>query len=197
LQPNILTDLAIIFFCLIPVGIVILLYSIKLVRKSFSGDIILEISFTQKSADFVITKPGNYSIWHKGQFFRKAPLNQFKPVIINKSTGDKIWLSPSIFRPNSNNGVTARMELFRFILPAGKYRLELDEGSSISGFENSIIRYFPVRQADLDKYFIQVRESQPSIFVIFGIILISLAGLCIIGGLIFGILADQIFNNNG
>jgi hypothetical protein len=49
------------------------------------------------------------------------------------------------------------MELFRLVLPAGRYRLELGEGSSISG----------------------------------------LAAFCIIGGLIFGILADQIFNNNG
>jgi hypothetical protein len=46
---------------------------------------------------------------------------------------------------------------------------------------------------DLDKYFIQVRESQPRLIAVIGIGLMALAGFCIIGGLVFGILADQIF----
>ncbi len=183
------------FFCLIPVGIVILIFSIKLLKISFSGDIMLEIPYTQKSAEFILTKPGNYSIWHKGQFFRKAPLDEFKPEITDKSTGRKIKLSSSLFRPNSNNGKTARMELYRFYATAGNYVLELAEGSSISDVENHIIRLLPAKMVDYDKYFIQVRESQSLFHILIGIVLIILAGLCMIGGLVFGILADQIFKN--
>ena len=183
----------ILFFCLIPVGIITLIFSIKFVQKVFSGNIILEIPYKQKSAEFNIDKPGIYSIWHKGQFFRKAPLNEFKPEIIDKSTGLNIRLTPSIFRPNSNNGKTARMELYRFSASPGRYVLELAEGSSISRAENSIIRLLPVKMVDYDKYFIQVRESQPIVHVLIGIILLIFAGFCIIGGLVFGILADQIF----
>ena len=185
----------VLFFCLIPVGIVILIFSIKLVKKTFSGDIILEIPYTRKSAEFILTKPGNYSIWHKGQFFRKAPLDEFKPEIIDKSTGQKIKLSSSLFRPNSNNSKVARMQLYRFSATAGNYILELAEGSSISDVENNIIRLLPAKMVDYDKYFIQVRESQPLFHVLIGIVLIVLAGLCIIGGLVFGILADQRFKN--
>ncbi len=183
----------ILFFCLIPAGIVILFFSIKLVRKNFSGDIILEIPYTQKSAGFVIEKPGHYSIWHKGQYFRKAPLDEFRPIIINESTGDKTGLTPSIFRPNSNNGRTARMELFRFRLAAGRFRLELSEGSSISGLENALINGIPAKKAEPVNYFIQIRESQPFLNVILGILLMALSGFCMIGGLVLGILANQIF----
>lgn len=183
----------ILFFCLIPIGIITLIFSIKFVQKIFSGNIILEIPYSQKSASFILARTGIYSIWHKGQFFRKAPLDKFKPEIIDKSTGLNIRLTPSIFMPNSNNGKTARMELYRFSASPGRYVLELTEGSSISRVEKSIIRLLPVKMVDYDKYFIQVRESQPVIHVLIGIVLLTFSGFCIIGGLVFGILADQIF----
>lgn len=186
----------ILLFCLIPFGILILIFSIKVVRKNFSGDIILEIPYAQKSGDFAITKSGHYAIWHKGTFFRKAPLDEFRPVIINQSTGEETRLIPSLFRSNSNNGRTARMELFRFSLSPGTYRLELAEGSSISALENAFIRRFPARKVDPDQYFIQVRETQPFIYVVIGILLMILAAFCIIGGLVIGLLADQIFKTN-
>lgn len=183
------------FFLLIPVGIVILILSIRMVRNTFSGNIILEIPYAQKNAQFTINKSGNYSIWHMGQFFRRAPLDEFRPVITNESDGTEIKLYSSIFRPNANNGINARMELFRFSAPAGAYKLELVEGSSISKIENTLIKQLPVKMVETDKYFIQIRKSQPFIFVIAGIVLIIFSGLCIIGGLVFGILSDQIFSN--
>ena len=181
------------FFLLIPVGIILLIFSIKMVRNTFSGNIILEIPYLQKSAQFELTKPGTYSIWHKGQFFRKAPLDEFRPMILDELNSREIRLSSILFRPNTNNGSTARMELFRFSAPAGKYRIELVEGSSITEVENRLIKQIPAKMVDLDKYFIQVRKSQPLILLIAGIVLITLSGLCIIGGLVMGILSGQIF----
>jgi hypothetical protein len=185
----------ILFFCLIPVGIIILVFSIKLAKKTFSGKIILEIPYSQKSAEFILPDSGTYSIWHRGQFFRKAPLDEFIPEITSLSTGSEIKLSSLLFRPNQNNGKNARMEIFRFHAPAGKYTLKLIPGSSISAFENSIINLLPVKMVDYNKYFIQVRTSQPTFMVIVTIVLLALAGFCIIGGFVFGLLADQIFTN--
>lgn len=185
----------ILFFCLIPLGIIMLILSIKMVRKTFSGNIILEIPFTMKSAQFRLPVPGTYSIWHKGQFFRKAPLDEFRPVIIDRSTSEEIKLHSLLFRPNANNGKTARMEIFRFTAPAGDYVLTLAEGSSISALENSVISRMPVKMVDYNKYFIQVRESQPFIIGVAGIVLIAISGFFIIGGLVIGILADQIFTD--
>ena len=183
----------ILFFLLIPVGIIGLIFSIKMVRNTFSGNIILEMPYLQKNARFEITKSGNYSIWHQGQFFRRAPLDEFKPVIINESDGTEIKLSSILFRPNSNDGSKARMELFRFSASSGKYRLELAKGSSISKIENGFIKRLPVKMVDYDKYFIQVRKSQPLVVLIAGIVLLTLSGLCMIGGLVFRILSNQIF----
>jgi hypothetical protein len=181
------------FFCMIPLGILILIFSIRILQKCFSGDIILEIPYSRKSAELIIPESGHYSIWHKGQFFKKAPLGEFRPEITNKSTGEKIKLSSLLLRPNTNNGKTARMELFRFSAPAGKYIIELAEGSSIGVVENTLLRLLPVKMVDYDKYFIQIRETKPVFQILIGIMLASIAGLCIIGGLVFGILADQIF----
>lgn len=180
---------------MIPLGILILIFSIRLLQEFFSGDIILEMPYSQKSAELIIFKSGYYSIWHKGQFFRKAPLDEFRPEIITKSTGEKIKLSSLLLRPNTNNGKTARMELFRFSAPAGKYIMELAEGSSINVVEKALIRLLPVKMVDYDKYFIQIRETKPVFHILVGIVLVAIAGLCIIGGFVFGILADQIFTN--
>ena len=185
----------ILFFSLIPVGIIILIFSIKLVKKTFSGNIILEIPYSQKSSEFIINQAGIYSIWHRGQYFRKAPVGEFKPEIINKSTGTKIRLYSSLFRPNSNDGRTARMELFRFSIQPGEYFLNLTEGSSISGIEKSLINLLPAKNADPAKYFIQIRESQSRFTLLAVIIFIVLSGFCIIGGAVIGILANQIFNS--
>jgi len=108
----------VLFFCLIPVGIVILIFSIRFVQKTFSGKIIPEIPYYQKSAEFILTYPGKYSIWHKGLFFSKAPSDEFKPEIINKSTGQKLTLSSLLFRANENKGKIDRMMLYLFSAPA-------------------------------------------------------------------------------
>jgi hypothetical protein len=162
--------------------------SIRLLKKSLAGPVISEVPFAQKISFFRITEPGIYSIWQKGQFFRKLPVDQFRPVIYNNVTEEKVPLFPSIFRPNSNNGITAKMELFRFEARPGMYRLELTEGSSISEVERFISRIFPVKKADPAQYFILIRQSQPFYFLILGIILACLAGFMMIGGLVGGIL---------
>jgi len=185
----------ILFFSLIPAGIILLVFSVNLVKKTFSGNIILEIPYTKKSSEFLIKDAGVYAIWHKGTYFRKAPLGEFKPEIIFKSTGERIRLYSSLFRPNSNDGRTARMELFRFSAVPGEYILNLNEGSGISGFEKTLTDLIPAKNVDPDKYFLQVRVSQPRLSLLAGILLIVLSGLFIIGGLVTGILAKQIFTH--
>jgi len=105
---------------------------------------------------------------------------------------EEISLKPTLFRVHSNNGNTARMELFKFSATAGKYQLELKEGSSVSLIERGVSSLFPLKMVDVENYYIQIRESQPFYYALFGISLITLAGLFIIGGLVFSILADQL-----
>jgi len=178
-------------FALIPLGVVLLIFAIRFARKSFGGKVLVELPYLQRSTSFRIDKAGIYAVWQKGQLFRKLPVDQFKPEIICHETGEKISLFPSLFRPNSNDGVTFKMEMFRFSAQPGTYHLTITEGSSISAPERWLSRLFPVKKVDLSQYFILIRECQPFWFLIAGILLISLSGLMMIGGLVFGILYPQ------
>ena len=92
------------FFCLIPVGIIILIFGIKLLQKVFNGDIIPEIPYSQKSSELIISEPGHYSIRHKGQFFRKAPLDEFRPEITKRTSGEDVTLTSLLLGFNTNSG---------------------------------------------------------------------------------------------
>lgn len=181
------------FFSLVPVGIFLLVTSVRLLKKRFLGQVMIELPYTQKKGEFELIREGTYSVWHKGDLFRKAPLEHFRPVIRNRASQEEMELIASLFRPNAGNVRTGRMELFRFYAPAGKYTVELTEGSSISWIENRIIRWFPFKKVDQEEYFIQVRESQPQYVTMAAIFLAAIGGVLIIGGFVMGLLSPQIF----
>lgn len=183
----------ILFFCLVPIGIYLLVLSIGLVRKGFQGKIIVEIPFATKRVNFSVPKHGSYSIWQKAPLFQKVPIDAFKPVITHQLSGEKVMLSASLTRASSNDGSVGRMELFTFLAPAGEYTIELTEGSSISTLESIVAKAIPAREAATDQYFIQVRETPPLYYSIVGIPLIVVSGLFMIGGFVLGILAHRIF----
>lgn len=172
-------------------GVFMLIQGIKLLIKSFNEKIIIGIPFTCKMQNFQIAKNGAYSIWQKGKLFQKTPVDKFKPVITNESTGEKVQLSGSIFRTQVNNMSTGRMKLFSFNTPIGNFKLELQEGISVSGLEKALSSVIPAKSMDPGNYFIQIRESQPVSFVLFGIPLILLE----FGGIITGIILLATFES--
>ena len=187
------TIIKIFFFSLIPIGIFFLIKGIRFIKNRFSGNIILEIPFAKIEEQFLVLKNGIYAVWQKGELFKRTPINKFKPVIYNKQTSKNIKLNYSITRPHVNGFKTGRTEIFTFHATKGKYQLKLTEGSSISKLESEISKVIPGKSVDLSKYFIQIRESQPAYYTISGIIMIVLSALCIIGGIVLGLLTDKIF----
>ena len=183
----------ILFFCLVPVGVFILVKGIKLILKSFNGAILLDLPFTQKSGVFSISEAGHFSVWHKGTLRRKAPLGKFRPRVYNQITQGEIQLNHSLMSPRVNGFSTGRMELFTFYAMAGNYILDLAEGSSVSGLQQLIGNIIPVKPIDLSQYFIQVRASQSQLLTLLAIPLILLGAAGIACGLVFGILADKFF----
>jgi hypothetical protein len=173
------------------IGIFMLIKGIMMLMQFFNTKIILEIPYTGKSGNFRIDTSGTYSIWQKGKQFTRTPVDKFKPVITNESTGEKVALNSSIFRTQVNNGATASMLLFKFTAPAGNYRLDLDEGSSISLLEKSLTSYIPFKETDPANYFLQVRETRPKSLVVFGIPLTIIGFGCFIGGIILFATFDQ------
>lgn len=182
----------ILFFCLIPIGIFLLVKGIRLVRKTLNGTVLLEIPYLQKTGQFTVVKAGYFSIWQKGSLRKQTPINQFKPYIVNDQTNELVKLSFSLMRPQVNGFSVGRMEICSFFALPGNYRLELREGSSVSKLEGLLTKVAVFGKVDLTKYFIQIRASQFFLLTILAVIVIVLGALGVIGGLILGLLADQI-----
>ena len=186
----------ILFFCLIPIGIVILVLGIKLLRKSFNGTVLLESAFDKPTGHFSVTKSGAHSVWMKGPLFRRNPIDKLHPRIFNDATNEEVNLNTSILSSRSNGSSTGRMELYTFWAKAGNYRLEIAEGSGISGVQQWLARVFPAKNVDLKKHFIQIRESQSQLLTLLAIPVILAGGFGVIGGFVLGLLADQIIPHN-
>lgn len=187
----IITLLRIVLFCLIPVGIFLLIKTIRMLKKTFNGKVMAEIPFTQKETTFNLPEKGVYAIWQKGQLFRKTPVDKFEMHLSRESDGESIALTTSLLRPNMNGFETGRMEMKRFYADSGNYKLILRESSENSSFEQVFSDLFPAKMVDYDKYFIQVRESGPAYQMFLAIPLFLLSGFMIIGGFVCGLLLPQ------
>lgn len=182
----------ILFFCLVPIGIFILIKTIRMLKGVFSGELIAEIPFTQKECMLDIIRPGVYAIWQKGQLFRRTPVDKFQLKLTKVSSNENIALPKSFFSPYLNGMNTGRMEMNRFSADSGSYRLTIVEGTNISIFEKLAFSLFPAKPVDYSQYFIQVRESRPIYYMIASIPLFALSCFCIVVGLVRGLMAPDI-----
>lgn len=187
----------VLFFCLVPLGIFILVKAILMLRGIFSGKVMAEIPLTAKDAKFEISKPGVYAVWLKGSMFKRTPVDKFALELLKEPSGQHVDLPRSLFSPYVNGFDSGRMEMNRFSAEVGVYRLKLVEGSQLSGIESLFTRLFPTGKVDYSKFFLQVRESKPIYYIIAGIPLIMLSIACIFGGLVSGFLAPSILTELG
>jgi hypothetical protein len=165
-----------------------------MLKGVFNGQVIAEIPFTQKEVTFDIVRPGVYAIWQKGQLFRRTPVDKFQLKLNSIPSGEDVPLPKSFFSPYLNGFDTGRMEMNRFSAASGTYRLSIVEGSSVSLFEKIAISIIPAKHVDYSQYFIQVRESRPIYYLIASILLFIVAGFCMIGGLVAGIMSPSILS---
>lgn len=180
------------FFCLTPIGIFILIKGIAWIRKTFNGKILVEVPYLENRGEFSVIDVGNFSVWQKGEVFKRTPVDKFKVRIFKASTNEEIKLNASLLSPRTNDFSTGRMELYHFFAPVGSYKIMFQLGSNVSGFESLIGNILPMQPVNLSKYFIQVREAQPQINSLIAIPMILLGVLGTVGGIILGILAEQV-----
>ncbi|MBF2719609.1 hypothetical protein IP510_06920 [Psychrobacter sp. NG254] len=186
-------SIRVLLFCLIPIGLFVLFRAIKLLRNAFNGDVLFTLPYRVNIGRFTVSKSGAYAVWHKGPLSKRTPLAQFRPHIINTSTNKESKLHSSLLSPRSNNFATGNMELFIFRADVGHYELELISGSSTFRLQAMIGGAIPLADIDLSQYSIEIRESQSQVLTILSIPLMLLGGAFIIGGLVMGLLAEQIF----
>ena len=192
-----LTIFRIFFFCLVPVGIFILVKAIRMLKHVFNGEVIAEKPFTDKQIHFEIKKAGVYAVWHRGRLFQRTAIDKFILKLFHEPSGELVSMGPSIFRPYLNSLDTARVETNRFYAEPGKYSIQIVEGSGVSFFERLFLKLFPDTPVDYSQYFIQVRESRPIYYMIGAIPLFALCGFCIIGGFVAGFMAPYILSDLG
>jgi len=73
----------------------------------------------------------------------------------------------------------------------GSYQFDLTPGSSMKPLEAVLTGILPKRQADLSKFYMEIKESKSSLYLIGGILLIIFSAFCILGGLAAGINAEK------
>jgi hypothetical protein len=122
-----LTLARVLMFGLSLAGIPLLVFAIKLIRGVFTEEIVAELPYTQKEAPFSITTAGTYAIWQKAPLLARTPVGEFRPEVRSSPSGRPLRLRVSWMRPSVNNGMTGRMELFRFFAPAGDYTIAFGE----------------------------------------------------------------------
>lgn len=183
------------FFCLIPIGIYGFVRVHRLYKKIFKNEIVVEFFLDNTEIDFELPSTGYYSIWQKGEFFKRSFVDKYKLQLINLDSNIAVRLYGSLMRPNSNNMKTAEMELFWFKSSVGTYKLSLINGGSITRAESLLTNPLVLNnsRSSRSKSSIQVRKSAfPGASLIF-ILLILFSFFCVLGGFVFGLLADRIF----
>ncbi|MGH8819213.1 MAG: hypothetical protein ACREX5_21635 [Achromobacter pestifer] len=187
-----LTLTRVLLFGLSLAGVPLLVFAVRLITGAFAEKILAEVPYTKKEASFSIVTPGIYAIWQKAPLFNKTPIGEFRPEVRSSQSDQPLTLRPSLMRQSVNNGLTGRMELFKFFAPAGDYRIALVEGSSVSKIELALSKLLPIgKTAAPADYFLQVTKARSPFVLLSGIFLTLIAAGSILGGLVLGFLAHQ------
>ncbi|MFY0476107.1 hypothetical protein [Achromobacter marplatensis] len=188
-----LTLIRALLFGLSLAGIALLVFAIRLIRGAFAPKIVVELPYTQKEASFSVTTAGTYAIWQKAPLLAKTPIGEFRPEVRSSASGQPLTLRGSWMRPTVNNGMTGRMELFRFFACAGDYTIAFGEGASASKIELALSALLPIRKSALPAdYSLQVTKARPAFVLLAAIFLTIIAAGCILGGFVLGISAHQL-----
>ncbi len=175
--------------CLMVACVFLLLKGIRLLRKSFYGPLLLEISFAQATGEFSLPQAGLYAIWQKGPLIRRTPVATIQPHIYEAITNRELSLTRSLSGKQTSDRRAKRIEIFTFSAPAGRYRMEIETdlpASKLDAFMEGVFP-LPVHPAD---YFLQIRETQPGLWSLVGFFAVLLGALGIMAGLVLGILAE-------
>ena len=178
-------------FLLIPMGIVLLIFSIRKMIRFAKSEIFFEMPYTEEEGSVHLPQ-GKYGIWLSGRRFKKTPIGNIGFQLRRAETGEKLYLSPSLMRTSVTGFDKGRMELYHFqVEEEGNYTLSLEGESSVRDrLEASIGNLFFKQPVDLSNFSVQIRKgnSMAMFFVILGI---HLAGSMILGGIVLPFLLAE------
>ena len=169
-------------FLLIPMGIVLLIFSIRKMIRFAKSEIFFEMPYTEEEGSVHLPQ-GKYGIWLSGKRFTKSPLGKIGFQLVEEETGNRVNLAPSLMRPSVSGFKMERMELYSFYVEEGNYTLSLDGESSVRDrLEASIENLLFKQPVDLSNFTVQIRKGNSIAMFFLAILGINLAAWMILGG---------------
>ena len=170
-------------FLLIPMGIVLLIFSIRNTIRFAKAELFFEMPCLEEEGSVHLPQ-GNYGIWLSGRLFKKTPIGNIGFQLRRVETGENVYLSPSHMRMSVTSFDKGRMELYHFqVEEEGNYTLSLDGESSVRDrLEASIGNLLFKQPVDLSNFTVQIRKGNSIAMFLFAILGIHLAAWMILGG---------------
>ena len=171
-------------FLLIPMGIVLLIFSIRKMIRFAKSEIFFEMPCTEEEGRVHLPQ-GNYGIWLSGKKFTKSPLGKISFQLVEEETGRRVNLFSNLMRTTVSGFKMARMELYSFqVEEEGNYILSINgEGSVRDRIEASIGNLLVKKPVDLSNFTVQIRKGNSIAMFFFAILGINLAAWMILGGI--------------
>ena len=171
-------------FLLIPMGIALLIFSIRKTIRFAKAELFFEMPCTEEEGSVHLPQ-GNYGIWLSGKRFTKSPLGKIGFQLVEEETGNRVSLAPNLMRTTVSGFKMARMELYSFqVEEEGNYILSINgEGSVRDRIEASIGNLLVKKPVDLSNFTVQIRKGNSIAMFFFAILGINLAAWMILGGI--------------
>ena len=178
-------------FLLIPMGITLLIVSIRNTIRFAKAELFFEMPCTEEEGRVHLPQ-GNYGIWLSGKKFTKSPLGKISFQLVEEETGRRVNLFSNLMRTTVSGFKMARMELYSFqVEEEGNYILSINgEGSVRDRIEASIGDLLVKKPVDLSSFTVQIRKGN-SIAMLFAILGIHLSGGMILGGIMLPFLLAE------
>lgn len=178
-------------FLLIPMGIALLIFSIRKTIRFAKAELFFEMPCTEEEGSVHLPQ-GNYGIWLSGKKFTKSPLGKIGFRLVEEETGQSVNLFPSLMRPTVSGFKMARMELYSFQVEEGNYILSINgEGSVRDRIEASIENLLVKKPVDLSSFTVQIRKGKSIAMFFLAILGINLAVWMILGGIMLPFLLAE------
>ena len=175
-------DLKYLLFLLVPVGIYMMVISIKKLTAFAKAKMIYEMSVSSIDGSFTIEESGKYDIWLSGKKYAVSPIYNLDIKLKNNATGKYVILYPDFFRTTASSFKDYRVKLYTFDADRGSYNILLTD--SVEERENIINN----RGIDYKKFSIQIRENVQGLTIFLGVLGIILGFMAIDVGLVFPLL---------
>ena len=180
-------------FLLMPMGIALLIFSIRKMIRLAKVEPIFEMLCTEEEGSVHLIQ-GNYGIWLSGKKFTKSPLGKIGFQLVEEETGQSVNLFPSLMRPTVSSFKMARMELYSFqVEEEGNYTLSLDGESSVRDrLEASIGNLLFKQPVDLSSFTVQIRKGSSFAMFFLSVFGINIAVWMILGGVMLPFILAEV-----